>query len=525
MVDAPNLTPEEIEWLREHGISAQEAGRQLELLSRRPRYIDLDRPCTPGDGIRVIGDDEAAELYELHEEAARGGRCVRFVPASGAASRMFRSLSVYREREAEATVQEIGADAANGSDDARAVKSFLDDLKRFAFAGDLRAVLAERGQDPDHLLRSGHTAAILRALLDDDGMGYATLPKGVLKFHAYPDGHRTPFEEHLVEVAAVLRRVDGVCRLHLTVSPEHRERFEALLERVRETYERAADAVFEVEFSEQRPSTDTLAVDPENRPFRLDDGNLLLRPAGHGALLDNLQALDGDLVTIKNIDNVVPDRLKNPTYHWTRVLVGCLVSAQRQVFDLLEHLESGSGAAMAQAVHFADEILHRELPATAAGASERERRTAMIRQLDRPIRVCGMVRNTGEPGGGPFWVRDPGGTPSLQIVETVQVDPRSATQQEILRSATHFNPVFMVCGVRNPEGEPYDLQRYVDPDTAIVTRKSAEGRELKALERPGLWNGSMAHWNTIFVEVPDAVFNPVKTVNDLLRDAHQPASG
>jgi hypothetical protein len=515
---------DDLEQLRARGVSIEEASRQVARLSAPPRYADLDRPCTPGDGIEVLEDAEADELVTLGEEAAREGRCRKFVPASGAATRMFKALLRYYGPNRPLPAEELRAEVAAGSDDAREVRTFLDSVERFAFADDLRAAVAARGGDLDALRDAGPHGPILDALLSGDGLGYAALPKGLLKFHAYPEGARTPFEEHLVEAASVVKRADGLCRLSFTVSPEHLGRFESLLERIRATFESALGVALDVTFSTQKPSTDTLAVDASNRPFRDDDGALLFRPAGHGALLENLADLDADLVWIKNIDNLVPDRLKAATFQWGRALAGRVVRLQRRIFDALERLEAAAadGAAVDDAL-----TLAREIPgidaAAAVEASSEERRAALVRLLDRPVRACGMVRNVGEPGGGPFWVRDARGEVTPQIVEMAQIDPDSPARQRLVARSTHFNPVFMVCGLRDRRGRPYDLREYVDPDTAIIARKSAGGRELKALERPGLWNGSMARWTTVFVEIPEIAFNPVKTINVLLREVHQPA--
>jgi len=515
---------DDLEQLRARGISVDEASEQVARLSAPPRYSDLDRPCTPGDGIEICNDAEVDELVTLGREAARQGQCRKFVPASGAATRMFRSLLRYQGPDRSLSAEELRAEIAAGNADAVEVRAFLDGLERFAFADELRAAVAARGRDLDALRGGGPYGPILDALLSGDGMGYAVLPKGLLKFHAYPEGARTPFEEHVVEAASVVKRADGLCRLSFTVSPEHLGRFESLLERIRAAYEGTLGVVLDVTFSTQKPSTDTLAVDGSDRPFRDDDGTLLFRPAGHGALLDNLADLDADLVWIKNIDNLVPDRLKAATFRWGQALVGRVVRLRRGIFDALERLDStgGDGAAVDAALALAREIPGIDVSA-AVSAPPRERRDALVRLLDRPVRACGMVRNTGEPGGGPFWVRNSRGEVTPQIVEMAQIDPDSSSQQRLVADSTHFNPVFMVCGLRDRHGRPYDLRDYVDPDTAIVARKSAGGRELKALERPGLWNGSMARWTTVFVEIPVIVFNPVKTVNVLLKEVHQPA--
>jgi hypothetical protein len=353
----------------------------------------------------------------------------------------------------------------------------------------------------------------------------------VLPFHRYPDGPRTPFEEHLVEAAAVDRDEDGLCLLHFTVSPEHQEDFERLLDRVRPALEERYDCRFEVSFSTQRHATDTLAVDLRNQPFRGEDGELLFRPGGHGALIDNLNELgrDGwDIVLLKNIDNVVPDDRKPIVHLWKRLLGGCLLAVREQAFVHLDRLEALDGVrgkqaetVLREAAGFLETELCRPLPEGFAKADARERQRFLMDALDRPMRVCGVVRNQGEPGGGPFWVESPSGGVSPQIVEASQIDPRNPEQQAARRSSTHFNPVDIACGLRDRLGHRYDLHRYVDPATVFIAEKSHEGRPLKALERPGLWNGAMAGWNTVFVEVPDATFAPVKTVLDLLRPEHQ----
>ncbi len=571
----------DLDQLRAAGIEPSEALRQIEVLRRPPRFTRVERPCSPGDGIRPIPSEELEDLEAAFDAAAREGRCSRFVPASGAATRMFRSLLHYVNA-GPASRKRIALEAREERAEALEAGRFLECLERFAFHGELEVHLRRRGLDPAGLAARDDAGPILDALLGDDGLGYATCPKALIEFHAYPEGARTAFEEHLVEAALLVRDAERRCRVHFTAGEQERGRFAEALERDRPRYEALLGARLEVSLSCQRPSTDTLAVDDEGLPFRREDGALLLRPSGHGALLDNLNELGGDLVLVKNIDNVAPDRLKEPTFRWSRIIGGLALRLRDRTTELLEQLrgpESGRAAAVSEALAFAREVFHMEPGDVAGGLSPRavsqaastarayevrqdpttgrggvaqahevsgeskpsmhcagssasagERlapRSAALEEvialLDRPIRICGMVVNMGEPGGGPFWVRDTGGGISLQIVETAQIDPASPEQQAILARATHTNPVFMACSVRDGEGRPYDLRRWVDPDAVIVTRKSHAGRGLKALERPGLWNGAMAGWNTVFVEVPLEVFNPVKTVNDLLRENHQPA--
>jgi hypothetical protein len=506
-----------------HGLTVAEAARQLALFAAPPPPTVLDRPATPGDGIRVFDPAQQARYAAAHEDVARAGRLLKFVPASGAASRMFKTLLWAREHPEVASREGAERLAAAGDSEARALLAVLEALPRFAFYPELAAALAARGKDAAALAARGAIGEILEVLLGRDGLDYAELPKGLIPFHRYPDGSRTPVEEHLVEAAAYARDGSGVCRLHFTVSPSHRPAFEHHVRCVRERYERRFGVRFEIGFSVQKPSTDTLAADAENRPFRTADGRLLFRPGGHGALLTNLAELGADVVCIKNIDNVVPERLLAPTVHWKKVLIGLLATVQAEVFALLRALDAAEESAVDAALALLERELLVAVPPAVRAAPAAVRRAFAVERLDRPLRVCGMVVNRGEPGGGPFWVRGRDGSTSLQIVETAQVDVADPGQRAILAAATHFNPVDLVCGLRDWRGRPFDLARFVDPEAVFLTEKSHEGRVLRALEHPGLWNGSMARWNTIFVEVPAITFNAVKTVADLLRPEHQPA--
>lgn len=515
------FTPADLEKLRSAGIPTAEALRQIELLAAPPRYTVIERSCAPGDGISVLAEGDRPRLEDLHRRAAAAGRCARFVPASGAATRMFKPLLRYQGEGGR--LDGIRADAAGGIREAVEAERFLSNLGKLPFGEELASLLGERGRDPASCLRDGDVSPILDAVLLPSGLGLAGRPKALLGFHRYPEGPRTPLEEHLVEAAGLVRDGSGTCRVHFTVSASEEEEFRSLLQRAGPALEKRLDVRFEVSFSRQKPSTDTLALDEEGRPFRTAAGELLLRPSGHGALLENLDDLRGDIVLVKNIDNVVPDGRKEPTFLWSRLLSGLAAELRERTTAALARLRSSpeDRGAVEEALAFAASAFGRA-PARPVGP-DGARRDAAIDLLDRPVRVCGMVRNTGEPGGGPFWVRDADGRTSVQIVETSQIDPGAAPQQAILAGATHSNPVFIACSLRDGEGRPYALGRYVDPRAVIVARKSFEGRNLVSLERPGLWNGAMAGWNTVFVEVPLEVFNPVKTVNDLLREAHQPA--
>ncbi len=506
------------------GIAPEEALRHVELFRNPPPYTRVLRPSTLGDGIRAIAAEDEPELTACFDEAAAAGRVLKLVPASGAASRMFQPLLEHLEQ----------LERANGPapPPPAEVQTFFDELPRFAFFEELAAAAAARGvrlsRHPE--AGSGDLPAadrriVLTCLLTVAGLGYAELPKGLILFHRYPDGPRTPFEEHLVEGADYARDREGVCRLHFTVSPGHEAGFRSLLAARGAALERRLGCRFEIGFSHQRRSTHTLAVDPEHRPFRLADGALLFRPGGHGALLDNLQQLADDgagIVLLKNVDNVVPDRLKPEHTRWKKLLGGVLVTFHERASRLLEGLDAAlpEEELIDEAARFVERELARPLPAAFATESPAEQRRLLVTALDRPLRVAGVVRNTGEPGGGPFWVEGAGGEVSLQIVETSQIGP-VPDQQAALAASTHFNPVDLACALQDRAGRPYDLARYVDPATVFIAAKAHEGRPLKALERPGLWNGGMAGWNTVFIEVPSSTFAPVKTVLDLLRPEHQ----
>lgn len=504
--------------LAARGISGQEALRQLALMADPPGHAELARPCTVGDGIERLDEARIPALHEAHARAARAGAVSLFVPASGAATRMFRDLLAALASAAPLEPGAVRAAAAAGEEWARTVVECVEGLPNFAFHGALAAALAARGRSLEELRERGPWRPLLEALLEPGGLDYARLPKGLLDFHREArraGGARTAFAEHLEEAAALARDGEGRCRAHFTVSPEHRARFEALLAALAPPLEARTGARFDVAFSEQHPGTDTLAGDPEGGPFRDATGRLLFRPAGHGALLRNLEEAGGEIVFVKNVDNVAAPRLRPATLRWSRALVGLAAELRGRVAELCARLaDEGDARAEDRARAFALEAFGR--------SDAPPGRAALAAWLDRPLRVCGMVPNTGEPGGGPFWVRGRDGRVTRQIVEAAQVDSRSAGQAAILARATHFNPVFFACSLRDAGGRPHRLADYVDPEAVIVTSKSADGRELLALERPGLWNGAMAEWNTVFVEVPLAVFNPVKTVLDLLRPEHQP---
>jgi len=503
------LSASDIEHIRARGATEEKVLRQIDLCRLGAVTVNLDRPATVGDGIIQVADKEREGLVALHDEAARAGRFLKFVPASGAASRMFREWhSVFNQ-----------GGFTSGEDR----ETFLTRLPRYAFYGDLGEALSMAGHDLGDLVARGRGLEILDFILNDKGLHYAWKPKALLKFHQYVDRARTALEEHLVEAALYAKDGSGLCRIHFTVSEEHLEPVKKLLGQVSGLYEKRFGARFEIGLSVQGESTDTVAVDLENRPFRDRDGRLLFRPGGHGALLYNLDGIDGDIVFIKNIDNIVPDRLKDTTVLYKKILGGYLVGLQRELFRHLQALSdrAAGGRAINEAARFAAERLNCSLPPGIEGLPLEERRQILVGRLNRPLRVCGMVKNEGEPGGGPFWVTGNDGGCSLQIIEEVQVDKSRENQAAIWSSSTHFNPVDLVCGIRDFRGRKFDLERFVDGEQVFISTKSHEGCDIKALELPGLWNGSMAFWHTVFVEVPVETFNPVKMIEDLLRPTHR----
>lgn len=508
--------------LGERGITPEEADRQLDLIAHPPAPLAIERPCTVGDGIVRMGAEDGGELLQLHADVADRGRVRTFVPASGAATRMFRDLIAVAADPALTTGEAI-ADAARAKrPEAVAFREFLAGIDRFAFFPELKAAVERGGARLSMLVREGPFIPILAALLDDSGLGYANLPKALLAFHDYRDGARTAMEEHLVEASQLVADGESRARVHFTISPEHRERFLMRLEEVRARFEETLGASFEVGFSEQKPSTDTIAGSLEGGPFRTAEGRLLFRPAGHGALIENLADLDGDLVFMKNVDNVAHDRFKRDTLTWGRLVIGLAARLERTSIGFVKRLTAGADEpTIGDATKFLAQTFHRVPDAALATASAAVRAAWVCEQLSRPIRVAGMVPNTGEPGGGPMWVRDEEGRLSKQIVELSQIDVRDPTQRSAVEQSTHFSPVFIALALRDVNDRVYPLGKFVDPRAVMVVRKSAGDQELLALERPGLWNGAMSGWNSVFLEVPLTVFNPVKVVNDLLRKEHQ----
>ncbi len=481
----------DLEQMKSKGIGEETVLSQIENFRNGFPFLAIDRPVTVGDGILRLDPDRIAALCCLHESLTRGKSVIKFVPASGAATRMFKDLYEYIDGKPNAAAERV-----------------CDNIDEMAFYDSLR----ETGADMTD------RRAVAEAIVGDEGLGYGRLPKGLLLFHRYDDGAATPFEEHLAEGALYARSGDSVS-IHFTVSPEHRAEFEKLAARVVPEYSKRYGVAYDITYSEQMPSTDTIAVAEDFTPFRQSDGTLLFRPAGHGALIANLDKLPCDIIFIKTVDNVVHRSLIDDTIKYKKLLAALLVELQNKIFALLHRFDTECHRSLIdETVRFVEKEMMYTLPASFPSLDDDSKCTALREILDRPVRVCGMVRNEGEPGGGPFWVRGADGSCSLQIAESSQISPED---KPLMLKSTHFNPVDLVCGVKDYKGRKFDLRRFVDPKTGFISKKSKEGRDLLAQELPGLWNGAMADWTTIFVEVPISTFNPVKTVTDLLRPTHQ----
>jgi len=502
------FTREDLRQFEEKNISPDNIQTQIDHFKTGFPFVKLISPAIPGKGIEVLDEKEVEQLENFYNDHSPAYSITKMVPASGAASRMFKSLHAF-----------LDGDKNQPEGDLR---DLFDNIHDFAFFDDLGSSLRKDGYNINDLLEKGAYKTIVRYLLTDDGLSYSSLPKGLLMFHSYPDGARTPLEEHMVEGQHYSKNADGKVNLHFTVSPEHIEKFKARAASITGKYTGKDPDEFNITYSVQKPSTDTIAVDMNNEPFRNADGSILFRPGGHGALIENLNELDADIAFIKNIDNIVPDRMKKITFTYKKVLGGMLIRLFEKRNDFLEKIIGNHAEDLIhETTHFAANELKISFPDNYYNLSPAQKAAYLIEKLNRPIRICGMVKNEGEPGGGPFWVQDTDGNSSLQIVESSQIDLSDDPQKEIVSLATHFNPVDLACSLKDYRGKAFDLKAFVDPQTGFISVKSKDGKDLKAQELPGLWNGAMADWISIFVEVPIETFNPVKTVNDLLRPQHQ----
>ena len=503
------MTQQDLKQLQAKGILPQMVENQLDGFRNGFPFLKIEDAAAVGNGILRCTDEEKARYIAVWEDylAKEQGRVVKFVPASGAASRMFKDLFEFIEK-------------ANRNN---FLATFFSEIEKFAFYD----LLDKKCNELEHngleqLLIDGEFVKVLKILLEEEGLNYGNLPKGLLLFHSYGKEKRTAFLEHLAEGAMYAKNNQNVVNQHFTVSPEHKSLFQNHLNENLDNYEKVFGIKFFIDFSEQKKSTDTIAANADNEPFREDDGTLVFRPGGHGALIENLNDLDFDIVFVKNIDNVVPDELKQPTIDYKKLIAGVLVSLQFQTFEYLKELENEqiSDAKLQIISKFCQSRLNNFNPQISS-LNRSELVIYLKNKLNRPIRVCGMVKNEGEPGGGPYLVYNQDNTISPQILESSQINLKDEKQKKLMENATHFNPVDLVCGLKNYRGERFNLPDFIDNSTCFISSKSKNGKELKALELPGLWNGAMSDWNTVFVEVPIETFNPVKNVNDLLREQHQ----
>ena len=504
------LSEQDLKQIAARGITEEQVNHQLGQFKTGFPFLKLEAAAAIGKGIEAPTEEERGKSIEVwNQYKQEGHKIVKFVPASGAASRMFKDMFAFVDAPYDAPTTDFE-------------KYFFGHIKQFAF----REALCQKCKDNEgkkirELMDEGNYKAVARQMLSKEGLNYGQLPKGLLLFHNYEEGPRTPMEEHLVE-AALYASSNGEANVHFTVSHDHLELFKQKVAEKADFYAKKFGVKYNISFSEQKPSTDTIAANPDNTPFRNDDGSLLFRPGGHGALIQNLNEIDADVVFIKNIDNVVPDRLKEDTVVYKQLLAGILVQLQQKAFDYLRLLDTGkySHEQLEEIIRF----VQRDLCCRRFDIKELEDAELVIylrKKLNRPMRVCGVVKNVGEPGGGPFLTYNQDGTVSLQILESSQIDKSNEEYMRMFTEGTHFNPVDLVCAIKDYQGKPFNLPDFVDATTGFISSKSKNGRELKALELPGLWNGAMSDWNTVFVEVPLSTFNPVKTVNDLLRDQHQ----
>lgn len=504
------LSQEDLKQISLRGITEEQVEHQLDEIKQSFPFLKIEAAASIGKGIMSPTENEMNKYLSMWDTYLTGcHKIVKFVPASGAASRMFKNLYSFLDADYDKPTTEFE-------------KEFFENIKKFAFKKELcNTCKTNDGKCVTCLMDNGEYKKIVENLLEEKGLNYGHLPKGLLLFHSYEEGPRTPMEEHLVE-AAMYAQSEGQANVHFTVSHEHLELFKKKVAEKIDMYAEKFGVKYNISFSEQKANTDTIAANPDNTPFRNEDGSLLFRPGGHGALIENLNDIDADVIFIKNIDNIVPDRLKGETVKYKKLLAGILVDLQTRAFNYLKLLDTGNytHAQLEEIIRF----LQRDLCCRRNDIKELEDAELVIylhNKLNRPMRVCGMVKNVGEPGGGPFLCYNQDGTISPQILESSQIDKSNEKYVQMFKEGTHFNPVDLVCATKDYKGNTFHLPDYVDRSTGFISSKSKNGRELKALELPGLWNGAMSDWNTVFVEVPIETFNPVKTVNDLLREQHQ----
>ncbi|MBB3700536.1 DUF4301 family protein [Flammeovirga yaeyamensis] len=519
MTSTTKFLPKDHELMEQKGISLETVEKQLNYFKKGFEYANIIRPATLGDGVIKLTNEEINVFVDKYEESIKGQTLLKFVPASGAATRMFKALLEFKnDLEAKDTFAEPDLEKSKGM-----VADFFNNIIHFPLYTEIYSEVAQKLGNLDVLVANKEYKKILEATFSSDRLHLANRPKGLIGFHKYNGEVRTPVQEHMIEGVHYAKDDKGIVNLHFTVSPEHYKQFVELTNVYKEVYSKRYDSTFEISFSTQKSSTDTIAATGDNEPFRKEeDGELLFRPGGHGALLENLNDIDADIIFIKNIDNVTTDRLKEDTYRYKKALASILVETQSKIFSFLKRHESGerSEEFTSEVIEFCMKRLGWSLGEELSGLNTEEIEKYFFEKLNRPIRVCGMVKNEGEPGGGPFWLKD-GNHRSLQIVESAQINFSNPVRREIANASTHFNPVDLVCGVKDFRGDKFDLLQFRNENAGFITHKSRDGQEIQAIELPGLWNGSMAYWTTLFVEVPVSTFTPVKTVNDLLRPEHR----
>lgn len=511
-----NFSPEDLQQISALGLTQESVNQQIENFRKGfPRTHLIAAATTKNGGILCLDDALIEKYLKRYKQLGAKKSILKFVPASGAASRMFKDLYAFSSTY-------FGV-AQNFEKEFPSVKEFLESIHTFAFFDDLKECMAQSNLNILEYLKNGEYTTVINFLLKEQYLGYGSLPKGLLKFHRYGDRRRTPLEEHIVEGVEYAQSNDKQIHIQFTVSPEHRKLFVKKIAQIRNEYEKQYGIKLKISLSEQRHYTDIIAVDEQNQPVRDEAGKLMFRPGGHGALIENLNDCNADLIFVKNIDNVVPDWLKHTTVVYKKALAGMLLDLQQKNFKYLTQLHTTptNPQIVEEAATFAEKQLHIELPKTFESMTLTERKRILCKLLNRPMRICGMVKNQGEPGGGPFFTINTHGIKSLQIVETAQINRKDPQQEAILAGATHFNPVDLVCATKNYRGQRFNLRKFVDPETGFISKKSKGAQVVKSQELPGLWNGAMANWITLFVEVPLATFNPVKTINDLLRKEHK----
>ena len=513
------FTEKDIQQFENKGITLKQVEAQVSRIKNGMSYSNLISAATIGNGIESYNENETQELIKSYEAKLNELDIVKFVPASGAATRMFKFLFQFLNN---FNPKKDTIDSYANKQNDRLIKAFVFGLEKFPFYKEVLSKAKTINTNFVNLNKNEAYLEIVKTMLNQDGLNYSFLPKGLLPFHEYPTGTNTPFQEHLME-SILYASSNGKANLHFTVSEKHHSYFNAELDKVKKDLEKETNTTFNVSYSYQNEATETLALTVDNTIFRNEDGSILFRPAGHGALLENLNDLNNDIVFIKNVDNIVVLELNKKLSNYKKVIGGVLLKAQEKAFNYLRELDNKAVGEekLLEIASFISSKMNVVIEDTFDDLTQSEKRLFLKDKLNRPIRVCGMVKNEGEPGGGPFWVKDENDNMSLQIVEFAQIDIDNKAQKDIVKNATHFNPTDLVCGVKNYKGEKFDLLNYVDSEAAFITMKTQNGIDIQALELPGLWNGSMAYWNTIFVELPVETFNPVKTVNDLLKSVHQ----